>query len=927
MPEMQKRRSLVALIIIVASLLFIPLLACNFNLKTETQGKPSITDVTMAKQLDANQKPIDSTVVFDETDTFFCSVKVDNLKPGSRVTVKWYYGEQLLDQFTLTVDTTGSGHLGFNLASQEGRWPAGDYKVEVALNDVLSRTENFLVGPSGEIELPQATPTTSSPGPVIVLTTPSPTTVTIAPSATPIILFVPSLPTSTAVVQIVLPTVAPTGQTGASPSSPGFMGEIAVLGAPSPTAQPEAIAIITVPADSQPAPLQKVQATLPINSPIVGVILARQLDDSQRPVDPTDTFEQTDTFFCSVEVVNLPASSQVTANWYQGSEFLDQFTLTTDTAGSGNLGFNLSSKEEIWPVGNYRVEIELNGAPVMEAAFSVKPPNAAISSRVKSATLTKGVDENYRATAPALVFTRNDVIHCSVNTDLGLGSELTAKWYQSGQLLMEYITTVAAQENMIDTYIDFYLSPSSPLEPGPYSIEILLDGQLSRAIDFNVQGDSATAIPIQPSPIQPQPSPLTLPESVEPSAEIAIPESQIGPINFSIEGLTSQQPLLPRAVFPTGTKTIYATFSYSDFRRGDIFEQVWYLNGQESGRGSFAWADALTGQYQGSLNNERGLLSGSYRLDIKLNGQLLGSGQFMVEGVSSPPAMEPTTPPTQPAPAVAIRPKTPTPQQPARQFKIVYSATQGDVHSLWTINLDGTNRSMLTDHASDPAWSPDGNAIVFYGWDGHPRGGSGVYEISTDGTSTSQIWNQGSAEYLDWSPAGRYIAMNTITGTPNKRLVVYDRDTQTSQDLGPGEQPGFSPDGNSIVARTCVGSNCGLFLMGKYGENKMRLTASADDAMPSWSPAGDRIAYASQQSGNWDIWVVNSNGGGQTRLTEDPGIDAMPIWLPDGSGIAFRSTRDGAWGIWVMDIDGNNPRKITDAPAAADWGRDRLDVY
>jgi|GEM_PF-5293675 len=913
MPETRNGRYSIALILLLIGTLFVPMLACNFNYKIGAQRQPAIADVTMAKRLDSSQKPVEATKVFDETDTFFCSVKVENLRSGSQVTAKWYYGEQLLDQFTLTLETAGSGYLGFNLASQEGRWPAGDYRIEVSLNGVLARTENFSVRSSGE-EIKTPIAAAASPTPAIVLVTPGPATS--APTATPIVLSIPPSATPTVLVQLVVPTPAATNPTVPAIPGPGFMGEPPVAAPISPTGQLQAVTPATPSAALPTLPVLRIQPTLPADSPIKGVTMARRLDESQRPLDPTEAFEQTDTFFCSVEVINLPAGSQVTANWYRGAELLDQFTLTTDKAGSGNLGFNLSPKEGVWPVGDYRVEIALNGATVAERRFSVKPPATALASRVKSAILTKSVDESYRANAPSLVFAPTDVVHCSVNADLGLGSELTAKWYQGGQLLTEYMTTVTAQENMADTYVDFYLSPASPLEPGSYSVEILLDGRLSRAVDFTVQGPTA-ALPTQPQPIAA--------EAALPTATVAASEPQIGPINFSLEALTSQQPPLPRAVFPAGTKTVYATFSYSDFRQGDIFEQIWYLNGQESGKGSFAWVDATTGQYQGSLNNERGLLPGSYRLDIKLNGRLLGSGQFMVEG-SSPSPEPPVKPTPSPSPAAVARPKTPTPQQPARQFKIVYSMTQGDIHSLWTINLDGTNRSLLTDRASDPAWSPDGNAIVFYGWDGHPRGGSGVYEISIDGTSTRQIWNQGSAEYLDWSPDGRYIAMNTITGTPNKRLVIYDRSTNTAQDLGPGEQPNFSPDGSSIVARTCVGSHCGLFLMGRFGEAKTRLTTSADDAMPSWSPLGDRIAYASQQGGNWDIWAINTNGTGQVRLTDDPGIDAMPVWLPDGSGIAFRSTRDGAWGIWVMNPDGSNPRKITDAPAAADWGRDRLDV-
>ena len=170
--------------------------------------------------------------------------------------------------------------------------------------------------------------------------------------------------------------------------------------------------------------------------------------------------------------------------------------------------------------------------------------------------------------------------------------------------------------------------------------------------------------------------------------------------------------------------------------------------------------------------------------------------------------------------------------------------------------------------------------------------------------------------------------MNTTNpSTGKKRLVVFDSQENNWRDIGPGEQPAFSPDGNSIVARTCVGSECGLFVMGRDGAGKRRLTASADDAMPSWSPTGDRIAFANQTNGNWDIWVVNSDGSGKTRLTQDPEIDAMPVWTSDGKGIVYRSTRGGAWNIRAMNADGSGDRKVTDAPAAPDWGRDRQDVF
>jgi Tol biopolymer transport system component len=63
-------------------------------------------------------------------------------------------------------------------------------------------------------------------------------------------------------------------------------------------------------------------------------------------------------------------------------------------------------------------------------------------------------------------------------------------------------------------------------------------------------------------------------------------------------------------------------------------------------------------------------------------------------------------------------------------------------------------------------------------------------------------------------------------------------------------------------------------------------------------------------AGNWEIFVMDSNGGNVTRLTDNRANDGLPAWSPDGSTIAFASDRDGVWGIWAMNPDGSNQRKL-----------------
>jgi WD40 repeat protein len=122
--------------------------------------------------------------------------------------------------------------------------------------------------------------------------------------------------------------------------------------------------------------------------------------------------------------------------------------------------------------------------------------------------------------------------------------------------------------------------------------------------------------------------------------------------------------------------------------------------------------------------------------------------------------------------------------------------------------------------------------------------------------------------------------------------------------------PDWHPDNHTLV----FDASNSIWNYNRFTQTALRLTGFTFDSRPRYSPDGSKIVFQSSRDGQPEIYVMNSDGSGQTRLTNNPAWDTAPAWSPDGTKILFTSLRDGPMSpaLYVMSADGSNQTRLTD---------------
>jgi Tol biopolymer transport system component len=264
----------------------------------------------------------------------------------------------------------------------------------------------------------------------------------------------------------------------------------------------------------------------------------------------------------------------------------------------------------------------------------------------------------------------------------------------------------------------------------------------------------------------------------------------------------------------------------------------------------------------------------------------------------------------------------------------------GSPYSLHRIDTTNGERKRLTWYSGigfgdvDAVWSGDGQWIAFIRWEAAPA--SDLHLVGSQGGEVIQLTRERRSMFgVAWVPGSDEL----IFGSDREGMQTLwrARIRTTPFALRPPQLEGLPQRvaeagdyaNHPSVARL---SNKSLLLvfqrlvrdfniwraqLGRGDPQVARTVRSTRwDFTPDLSPDGKKLAFASDRTGNMEIWVSNADGSNPRQITSAPGFySRVPKWSPDGRSIVFDSRGQGLHGdILVAEVDSGKIRHLTDSP-------------
>ncbi|WP_396171229.1 TolB family protein [Flavobacterium sp.] len=272
--------------------------------------------------------------------------------------------------------------------------------------------------------------------------------------------------------------------------------------------------------------------------------------------------------------------------------------------------------------------------------------------------------------------------------------------------------------------------------------------------------------------------------------------------------------------------------------------------------------------------------------------------------------------------------------------KILFEAKVGTNYHLFTMNVDGTNETQITNfsngtnyiYTGDASWKSDGTKIIFTTNKDNDNG-SEIYSSNPDGTNLQRI-NQPYANTQDpkFSPSGSKILFAAGVGSIlNYQLFTMDSDgtnlTQVTNFFNgtPSIYTGnasWKSDGTKIIFTTNKDNDNGskIYISNPDGTNLQRINQPYTNTQdPELSPDGSKILFAAGVGSisNYQLFTMNVDGTNLTQITNfsngAPSIyTGEASWKSDGKKIIFTTNKDNDNGseIYISNPDGSNIVRI-----------------
>jgi Tol biopolymer transport system component/tRNA A-37 threonylcarbamoyl transferase component Bud32 len=212
---------------------------------------------------------------------------------------------------------------------------------------------------------------------------------------------------------------------------------------------------------------------------------------------------------------------------------------------------------------------------------------------------------------------------------------------------------------------------------------------------------------------------------------------------------------------------------------------------------------------------------------------------------------------------------------------------------------------------TEPTWTPDGKEIVF----STPEG---FWRMAASGSGKPERLPY-AGDQLDISRQGRRMVYNA----PDWDSNIWRVQLESQKEVAPpaaliastraDTNPRYSPDGQRIAFATNRTGNFEIWVCNADASTPVQLTrlAAAETGSPAWFPDGRRLVFDSDKEGNFDIYAIDADGSGLRRLTSHPADDVTPAVSKDGRTIFFSSRRTGFWEIWRMPSAGGDAVQVT----------------